>query len=55
MDDYEIDEKVLGSGQYGIVKLGKYKHSKVQVAIKVIDKRKMWMPSRVQANVPTAL
>lgn len=46
MRDYIVDEEVLGSGQYGIVKRGCYRHSqKEKIAIKVIDKKRFWDPS----------
>ncbi|KAI3633359.1 hypothetical protein MIR68_008306 [Amoeboaphelidium protococcarum] len=63
MSDYNIEDKIIGSGQYGVVKKGWYKHNQKQaVAIKIIDKRKLWDPLKKNSaqngqvgSVPTIL
>jgi len=41
--DFDIDhDRVLGSGQFGVVKYAKHKATNLPLAVKVIDKRKFW-------------
>ena len=45
--DYCIDDGILGSGQYGVVRKGHYKHDpSAQIAIKLIDKKRLWDPHK---------
>ena len=42
--DYIFEEKMLGSGQYGIVKAGHFRHDPSQkFAVKLIDKKRFWI------------
>eukprot|EP00160_Parvularia_atlantis_P015635 Unigene4564_Nuclearia_a/m.13934 Unigene4564_Nuclearia_a/g.13934 ORF Unigene4564_Nuclearia_a/g.13934 Unigene4564_Nuclearia_a/m.13934 type:complete len:612 (+) Unigene4564_Nuclearia_a:70-1905(+) len=42
LDDFEITDKELGRGQFGIVKVAKNKRNGQQLAVKIIDKKRFW-------------
>lgn len=45
--DYVFEDGVLGSGQYGVVKKGHYRHKpSEEIAVKIIDKKRLWSPNR---------
>ena len=48
---YEISKSELGKGSYGLVQIGRLKGTKVQRAIKIIDKSKVSNPERFRLEV----
>ena len=55
MDDYVVEDVILGSGQFGVVKRGYYRHlPSSKIAIKIIDKRRLWAPKANNALGPAA-
>jgi len=51
-EDFEIDhDRVLGSGQFGVVKYAIHKPTKTPLAVKVIDKKKFWGKKNSQKHL----
>jgi serine/threonine protein kinase len=51
MDDYIVEDDILGSGQFGVVKKGHYRNlPSEKFAIKIVDKRRLWLPRMQRAN-----